>query len=144
MIDNCVGKIIFTGIGKSGLCGAKIAASFSSIGIPSFFLNPIDAYHGLLGVISGRDLLVCISYSGQTEELLRLIRHVKTKVPVICVSGDESSPLATLSGCVLKICIDSEADPLKIIPTSSVMAITSSLKKESLDSVLKVSSNHAE
>lgn len=149
MIDTCAGKVIFTGIGKSGLCGAKIAASFSSIGIPSFFLDPIGAYHGQLGVISNQDLLVFISYSGQTEELLRLAGHVTARVPVICVCGYTDSPLATMSDCVLKIRVDSEADPLRIIPTSSVIttlaigdALTSALMNIRGISLPDVLANH--
>lgn len=121
LIDKCEGKIILTGIGKSGLCGEKIAASFSSIGIPSFFLNALDAYHGQLGVVTKHDLVIVISYSGRTEELLRLTQHIRAITPIICLCGDVHSPLASFSECVLKICIESEADPLKTLPTSSVI-----------------------
>ena len=98
MIYNCKGKIIVTGVGKSGHIGAKIAATLSSTGTPSFFLNPLDAYHGDLGAVNSNDLVIAISNSGQTDELLRFIPMLlHNEIPIIGMSGNPHSLLAKYS-----------------------------------------------
>lgn len=120
LIYNCKGKLIVTGVGKSGHVGEKIAATLASLGTPSFFLNPLDAYHGDLGMIAMGDVVMAISYSGNTDELLRFIPLlIDRNIPIIGVSGNPDSLLAQYSVCHLNIAVDHEADPLNLAPTSS-------------------------
>lgn len=120
LIYNCKGKLIVTGVGKSGHVGEKIAATLASLGTPSFFLNPLDAYHGDLGMIATGDVVMAISYSGNTDELLRFIPLlIDRNIPIIGVSGNPESLLAQYSVCHLNIAVDHEADPLNLAPTSS-------------------------
>ena len=120
LIFKCKGKLIVTGVGKSGHVGEKIAATLASLGTPSFFLNPLDAYHGDLGMIAEGDVVMAISYSGNTDELLRFVPLlIDRKVPIIGVSGNPDSLLAQYSVCHLNIAVDHEADPLNLAPTSS-------------------------
>lgn len=120
LIFNCKGKLIVTGVGKSGHVGEKIAATLASLGTPSFFLNPLDAYHGDLGMIATGDVVMAISYSGATDELLRFIPLlIDRNVPIIGISGNPKSLLAQYSVCHLNIAVDHEADPLNLAPTSS-------------------------
>lgn len=120
LIYGCKGKLIVTGVGKSGHVGEKIAATLASLGTPSFFLNPLDAYHGDLGMIATGDVVMAISYSGYTDELLRFIPLLNDRnVPIIGVSGNPDSLLAQYSVCHLNISVDHEADPLNLAPTSS-------------------------
>ena len=120
LIFNCKGKLIVTGVGKSGHVGEKIAATLASLGNPSFFLNPLDAYHGDLGMIATGDVVMAISYSGNTDELLRFIPLlIDRNIPIIGVSGNPESLLAQYSICHLNIAVDHEADPLNLAPTSS-------------------------
>ena len=120
LVCNCKGKLIVTGVGKSGHVGEKIAATLASLGTPSFFLNPLDAYHGDLGMIAEGDVVMAISYSGNTDELLRFIPLlIDRKIPIIGVSSNPSSLLGQYSTCHLNIKVDHEADPLNLAPTSS-------------------------
>ena len=120
LIYECKGKLIVTGVGKSGQVGEKRAATLASLGTPSFFLNPLDAYHGDLGMIATGDVVMAISYSGYTDELLRFIPLlIDRNVPIIGVSGNPDSLLAQYSVCHLNIAVDHEADPLNLAPTSS-------------------------
>ena len=122
-IRNCKGKIVVTGVGKSGHVGSKIAATLASIGTPAFFLNPLDAYHGDLGMLSENDLVIAISYSGMTDELLRFLPLVQAKhIPIIAMSSNEDSLLARCSDIHLNIAVEREADPLNLVPTSSTTA----------------------
>lgn len=119
----CKGKVIVTGVGKSGHIGAKIAATFSSTGTPSFFVNPLDAYHGDLGVMTPHDVVLAISNSGQTDELLRFIPTLLAeKIPIIAMSGNPSSLLAKYSTIHLNVSVEREACPLNLAPTSSTTA----------------------
>ena len=119
----CLGKVIVTGVGKSGHIGAKIAATLSSTGTPSFFINPLDVYHGDLGVITHDDVVLAISNSGQTDELLRFIPMVlHMQIPIIGMSGNPQSLLAKYSTCHIHVQVDKEACPLNLAPTSSTMA----------------------
>lgn len=122
-IRNCKGKIVVTGVGKSGHIGSKIAATLASTGTPAFFLNPLDAYHGDLGMLSADDLILAISYSGATEELLRFLPLIQAKhITIIGISGNPDSLLARYSDIHLNIAVDREADPLNLIPTASTTA----------------------
>lgn len=123
MIYRCKGKFIVTGVGKSGHIGSKIAATLASTGTPSFFVNPLDAYHGDLGMIQQDDVVMAISYSGMTDELLRFLPLLQRRgIPIIGMSSNPRSPLARLSVCHLDISVQHEADPLGLAPTSSTTA----------------------
>ena len=116
-IRDCKGKIVVTGVGKSGHIGSKIAATLASIGTPAFFLNPLDAYHGDLGMLSSDDLVLAISYSGATEELLRFLPLIQAKkIRIIAMSSSEESLLARCADIHLNIAVDHEADPLNLVP----------------------------
>ena len=120
LIRDCKGKIVVTGVGKSGHIGSKIAATLASTGTPAFFLNPLDAYHGDLGMLAYGDLLLAISYSGATEASLRFLPLIQEKhIPIIGMSGNPSSLLAKYSDVHLDISVEREADPLNLVPTSS-------------------------
>ncbi len=123
LIRNCSGKVIVTGVGKSGHIGSKIAATLASTGTPSFYLNPLDAYHGDLGMIASGDVVMAISYSGNTDELLRFIPLILERhIPIIGISGNSESLLARYSKVHLNISVAREADPLNLAPTSSTAA----------------------
>ena len=123
LIISCRGKAIVTGVGKSGHIGAKIAATLSSTGTPSFFINPLDVYHGDLGVMTHDDVVLAISNSGQTDELLRFIPMVlHMNIPIIGMSGNPDSLLAKYSTAHLNIKVAKEACPLNLAPTSSTTA----------------------
>ena len=123
MIRACKGKVVVTGVGKSGHIGSKIAATLASTGTPAFFLNPLDAYHGDLGMLSAEDLVLAISYSGATEELLRFLPLIQAKgIQIIGMSSNEESLLAKYAAVHLNISVSREADPLNLIPTASTTA----------------------
>ena len=123
LIYRCHGKVIVTGVGKSGHIGAKIAATLSSTGTPSFFINPLDVYHGDLGVMTRDDVVLAISNSGQTDELLRFIPMVlHMDIPIIGMSGNPDSLRAKYSTCHINVSVDKEACPLNLAPTSSTTA----------------------
>ena len=123
LILNCKGKILITGVGKSGHIGAKIAATLSSTGTPSFYVNPLDLYHGDLGVIDKDDVVIAISNSGYTDELLRIVPSLHERnIAIIGMSGNPNSLLAQNSAAHLNIAVKHEADPLNLAPTSSTTA----------------------
>ncbi len=123
MMFECKGKIIVTGVGKSGNVGAKIAATLASTGTPAFFINPLDVYHGDLGVMTSDDVVLALSNSGQTDELLRFIPMVlHMNVPIIAMTGNENSLLAKYSNAHIKVWVKKEACPLNLAPTSSTTA----------------------
>ena len=123
LMYSCKGKVIVTGVGKSGHIGAKIAATLSSTGTPSFFINPLDVFHGDLGVMTSDDVVLAISNSGQTDELLRFIPMVlHMQIPIIGMSGNPESLLAKYSTCFLNVGVEKEACPQNLAPTSSTMA----------------------
>ena len=123
LMFDCRGKVIVTGVGNSGHIGAKIAATLSSTGTPSFFVNPLDAYHGDLGVMTSDDVVLALSNSGQTDELLRFIPMVlHMQIPIIAMSGNPASLLAKYSTCHLDVGVSREACPLNLAPTSSTTA----------------------
>ena len=120
---HCKGKVIVTGVGKSGHVGAKIAATLSSTGTPAVFVNPLDAYHGDLGVITKDDVVLALSNSGQTDELLRFVPIIlHMDVPIIGMSGNPQSLLAKYSTYHINVKVEKEACPLNLAPTSSTTA----------------------
>lgn len=120
---NCHGKIIVTGVGKSGNIGAKIAATLASTGTPAFFINPLDVYHGDLGVMTADDVVLALSNSGQTDELLRFIPMVlHMNIPIISMTGNPNSLLAKYSNAHIRVYVRKEACPLNLAPTSSTTA----------------------
>ena len=123
LILNCTGKVMVTGVGKSGHVAAKIAATLSSTGTPAFFMNPLDAFHGDLGMVADGDVAILISYSGQTDELLRLLPYFQhRRLPVISITGNSGSLLAKNSTCHIHVGVEREACPLNLAPTSSTTA----------------------
>lgn len=123
LIVHCTGKVIVTGVGKSGHVGAKIAATLASTGTPSFYLNPLDAFHGDLGMIAGTDVVVALSNSGQTDELLRIVPFLKEHhIPLVGISGNADSLLARNSDHHILLHVEQEACPLNLAPTSSTTA----------------------
>ena len=122
-ILNSTGKLIVIGIGKSGLIGKKIAATLSSTGTPSFFLHPGEAFHGDLGMVGADDLILLLSYSGETDEVLKVIPFLKwNKNLIIGITGNPNSTVAKNSAFHLNINITREACPLALAPTSSTTA----------------------
>ena len=114
------GKLVVIGVGKSGLVGTKIAATMASTGTPSFFLHPTEAMHGDLGMIQSNDVVMAISYSGESDELLSILPHIKKRgISVIGMSGFGESSLAQISDIHISIFIAKEACPLNVAPTSS-------------------------
>jgi len=120
IIYNTKGKCIITGVGKSGLIGAKIAATLASTGTPSFFIHPTEALHGDLGMIGPQDSVLAISYSGESEELIKILPHIKRfDIPLIAMAGKDDSTLAKYGDVFLSIQVEKEACPLGAAPTSS-------------------------
>jgi len=120
LISSCKGKLIITGVGKSGLVGAKMAATFASTGTSSFFLHPTEAMHGDLGMIGKDDIVLGISYSGESEELIQILPHLKRfDIPLVAMAKDKNSTLASFADVFIDINITKEACPLDTAPTSS-------------------------
>ena len=120
IILTCKGKLVVSGVGKSGLIGAKMAATFASTGTPSFFLHPTEALHGDLGMIGKDDVVIAISYSGESEELSSILPHIKRfGIPLIGMTRDKNSTLGQYSDVVINVVVEKEACPLNIAPTSS-------------------------
>jgi arabinose-5-phosphate isomerase len=120
IILGCKGKLVVSGVGKSGLIGAKMAATFASTGTPSFFLHPTEALHGDLGMIGKDDVVIAISYSGESEELSSILPHIKRfGIPLIGMTRDKNSTLGQYSDVVINVIVEKEACPLNIAPTSS-------------------------
>jgi arabinose-5-phosphate isomerase len=116
----CKGHVVITGLGKSGLVGAKIAATLSSTGTPSFFLHSADALHGDSGALTSGDVLIAISNSGETAEVNAIAKMAKSwGNSVIAITKDSNSSLAKSSDAVISIAFDKEADPLNLAPTTS-------------------------
>ncbi len=120
LIASLKGKLIVTGVGKSGLVGSKMAATFASTGTPSFFIHPTEALHGDLGMIGKEDGVMAISYSGESEELVRILPHIKRfDIPLIGMSARKESTLGRYSDVFLSIAVPKEACPLQAAPTAS-------------------------
>jgi arabinose-5-phosphate isomerase len=123
LMDQCRGRVVVTGMGKSGIIGRKIAATLASIGVPSLFLHPAEGIHGDLGMVSRGDLVLALSHSGETEELLKILPAIKRLgVPLISLTGNLDSMLAKNSDVVLDVSVAEEACPLSLAPTASTTA----------------------
>jgi arabinose-5-phosphate isomerase len=116
----CKGRVVVSGMGKSGLIGRKISATLSSTGTPSFFLHPAEALHGDLGMLARSDALLAVSYGGETEEIVRLLEALKRlEMPLITLTGKPDSTLAQASDVVLDVSVKEEACSLNLAPTAS-------------------------
>jgi arabinose-5-phosphate isomerase len=123
LIMSCPSRVILAGIGKSGIIGQKIAATLNSTGTASFFLHPVEAMHGDLGIVDSRDVVLAISYSGETAELNLLLNSLKNRsVPIIAMTGHPESTMAKLADAVLNVAVPKEACPLGLAPTASTTA----------------------
>ncbi|MCV3463894.1 KpsF/GutQ family sugar-phosphate isomerase [Campylobacter lari] len=123
LILSIKGRCVVSGMGKSGHIGAKIAATLASTGTPSFFMHPGEALHGDLGMLTSEDVLLAISNSGETEEVLKLIPVIKKrKIPLIVMAGNQNSTLAKQADIFINIAVKKEACPLQLAPTSSTTA----------------------
>lgn len=120
LLYNCKGRVVVTGMGKSGLIGKKISATFASTGTPSFFLHPADGIHGDIGMIMQNDVILAISNSGETDELIALLPvFKKMTMQIICMTGKTASTLSNNSDVVLDVSIKEEACPMNLVPTAS-------------------------
>jgi len=123
LIMACPSRLVITGIGKSGLVGQKIAATLNSTGTPSFFLHPVEAMHGDLGMVSPTDVVLAISYSGETTELNGLLASLKERaVQIIAMTGRPDSTLSGYAAVTLNVAVPKEACPLGLAPTTSTTA----------------------
>lgn len=123
LIMSCSGKVIFTGIGKSGHIARKLASTFSSTGTPSIFLHPAEALHGDMGLVAEKDLVIAISYGGESPELMSILKFCSRKnIPLVAITGKMTSSLAQHSQYLLNVSIDQEACPLGLAPTASSTA----------------------
>jgi len=123
LIRHCKGRVIVTGMGKSGIVCRKIAATLASTGTPAFFLHPAEAVHGDLGVIQADDVVIAMSYSGETEELTRVLETLKRiGAPLIALTGELRSTLAQAATVALDCSVSEEACPLNLVPTASTTA----------------------
>src|SRR5215213_6495928 len=123
LIRGCKGRVIVTGMGKSGIICRKIAATLASTGTPAFFLHPAEAVHGDLGVIQADDVVIAMSYSGETDELTRVLETLKRMgAPLIAITGGQSSTLAQAANVALDCSVSEEACPMNLVPTASTTA----------------------
>jgi arabinose-5-phosphate isomerase len=123
ILEACAGRVIVTGMGKSGIISRKIAATLSSTGTPAFFLHPAEAVHGDLGVIQADDVVVALSHTGETSEILRLLETIKrVGARVICLTGAPQSTLADAADVTLDCQVRNEACPMNLVPTASTTA----------------------
>ncbi len=123
ILERCAGKVVVSGMGKSGLIGQKIAATLASTGTPAFFLHPAEGMHGDLGMLARKDVLMAISNSGETQEVLQLLPYVKRMgIPVVTLTGRTESTLAKNSDVVLDVSVREEACPMGLAPTASTTA----------------------
>ncbi|OGO93087.1 MAG: D-arabinose 5-phosphate isomerase [Coxiella sp. RIFCSPHIGHO2_12_FULL_44_14] len=120
---NCTGRIVVMGMGKSGHIAKKIAATLASTGTPAFFVHPAEACHGDLGMITSQDVVLTISYSGETEEILYLLPLIRLfRIPLIAMTGNPTSRLGQAAFCHLNVSVNQEACPLGLAPTASTTA----------------------
>src|SRR5574338_558126 len=123
LLLRCEGRVVVTGMGKSGHVGSKIAATLASTGSPSFFLHPAEAIHGDIGMITARDVVLALSNSGETDELLTILPVIKRlDVPLIALTGNHASTLARHATVTLDVSVPAEACPLNLAPTASTTA----------------------
>ncbi len=124
VLASCRGRVVVTGLGKSGLVGRKLAATFSSTGTPSFFLHPVEGQHGDLGGVRDDDVIIAISNSGKTDELIAIFPVLRSLgVKIISLTGGMDSPMAQMSDVVINTAVPREACPLNLAPTSSTTAV---------------------
>lgn len=124
LVERCLGRVVVTGIGKPGFIGQKISATLSSLGIPSLFLHPVEAIHGDLGRVTGQDVVLALSHSGETEEIVHLapiLRRIGAKL--IVVTGNPKSRLSRYADVVLPTFVKDEASPWGLVPTASTTAM---------------------
>ena len=123
ILKNCIGKVVLIGMGKSGHIAKKISSTLASTGTPSFYIHPAEAGHGDLGMISHDDVVIMISYSGESDEIISLLPGIKRmNVPIISMTGSAKSLIASSSDFHLDISVDNEACPNNLAPTSSTTA----------------------
>jgi arabinose-5-phosphate isomerase len=123
LLRQCAGRVIVTGMGKSGIICRKIAATLTSTGTPAFFLHPAEAFHGDLGVVQGGDVVIALSYSGETDEILRLLDTIRRLgAKLIAITGTASSSLAQAADVALDCSVTEEACPMNLAPTASTTA----------------------
>jgi len=137
LLFHCKGRVVVTGMGKSGLVGRKVSATLSSTGTPSFFLHPAEALHGDLGMLARGDVLLAITYSGETQEIVNLLEALKRlEIPIVSLTGCLKSTLAEASEVVLDVSVKEEACSLNLAPTASTtvaMAVGDALAISLLD-----------
>ena len=123
LLLNCRGRVIVTGMGKSGIICRKIAATLASTGTPAFFLHPAEAIHGDLGVVQAEDVILALSYSGETDELLRLLETIKRLgATLVAITGEVGSTLGQAADVTLDCRVSEEACPMNLVPTASTTA----------------------
>ena len=130
LVNTCIkildggGKIVLSGVGKSGHIGHKIAATLASTGAPAVFMHPVEAMHGDLGILQKSDILIALSYSGETEELLAILPSAKRlDIPIASITGDANSKLAQWSDIVISMTVPQEACPFNLAPTTTTTAL---------------------
>src|SRR5574341_262931 len=124
LVFACQGRVVITGIGKSGIIGQKIAATFASTGTPSFCLHPAEAAHGDVGMLVKGDLLVALSYGGDTDEINHLLPTAKRLgIPILALTGNLKSTLGQAAEVALDISVEKEACPMDLTPTASTTAM---------------------
>ena len=124
LLHGCRGRVIVAGMGKSGLIGRKIAATLASTGTPAYFLHPAEAVHGDLGLVATGDVILALSNSGETSELLALLEHLKRlTTPIVLLTGSPQSTLARQCDVVLDVSVAEEACPMNLAPTTSTTAV---------------------
>ena len=125
LLLNCKGKIFFTGVGKNGHVAAKATSTFSSIGVSCFFIDPVDSVHGDMGVINEDDILIAVSKSGNTEELIHFLKHVEHKnCKIVSIHSNPKNKSLDYSSLDIDLRVSKEADHLDIVPTCSIAVFT--------------------
>src|SRR2546427_595013 len=123
LLRRCAGRVVVTGMGKSGLVGRKIAATLASTGTPAYFLHPAEGVHGDIGMVARGDVVLALSNSGETDEVLAILPPLKRLgVPIVLLTGNPTSPLARQCEVVLDVSVPEEACPMNLTPTSSTTA----------------------
>jgi len=120
LLAGCTGRVVVSGVGKSGVIARKIAATLTSTGTPAVFLHPVDGLHGDLGIVGRHDAAIVLSKSGATDEVMSLVGHLKRLgIPIVAITGERGSPLATHADIALVAAVDAEACPFDLAPTTS-------------------------
>src|SRR6185503_8442969 len=120
LLANCRGKVVILGVGKSGIIAQKIAATMTSVGTSALYLHPSDALHGGLGIVQAEDVVILLSNSGETDELVAMLPYLTNRgVPIVAIVGNVNSTLARRADAVLDASVDKEACPLNLAPTTS-------------------------